>query len=218
MSELITYALATFMSLFAIINPLGNVPFFVAVTQGYTRDEKRNVATKTLIVATLTLFIFGIFGKYIFTLFGITIPAFRLAGGILLFKIGFDMLHGKRSHTKRTEEEKQEALEKESVGIVPLGVPMFAGPGSISTIMLFVSSHPTVPKIGIIFGSVVLTMIIGYILLRNANRIFDRIGRAGTMAFSRIMGLIIAAIAVEFIISGIRSILTEWMPLFLNTQ
>lgn len=154
-------------------------------------------------------------GQYVFTLFSITIPAFQIAGGLLIFKIGFDMIQGERPKAKRTDDEKQEALEREAIGIVPLGIPMFAGPGAISTVMLYVAqSQPTlletVLQLVIVFASVLVTVGIAYVFLRNANRIFDRIGRMGTLAISRIMGLILTAMAIQFLIGGIHSVLLSW--------
>lgn len=196
------FVLTAFTALFAIINPLGNVPFFVAVTDGMSREEKRGIAWRTALVAVVVLAIFTIAGVYIFALFGIGIASLRIAGGLLVFKVGFDMMHGKRSETKRTAEEREEALERQAVGIVPLGVPLHAGPGAISTVMLLANQNgpETMPVIILLAA---LVMGIAYVLLVNGDRIFERMGRIGTLAFSRIMGLIIAAIAVEFFFAGL---------------
>jgi multiple antibiotic resistance protein len=204
-----------FVSIFAICNPIGLISFFVALTEGYKQEEKIKVIKKIILVATVTLIVFGIIGQYIFTLFSITIPAFRIAGGLLILKIGFDMIQGGRPKAKRTDDEKQEALEREAIGIVPLGIPMFAGPGAISTVMLYVAhSQPTLMEnalqLSIVFASVFLTMGIAYVFLKNANRIFDRIGRMGTLAISRIMGLILTAMAIQFLIAGVHSVLLSW--------
>jgi len=204
-----------FVSIFAICNPIGLISFFVALTEGYKQEEKIKVIKKIILVATVTLIVFGLIGQYIFTLFSITIPAFRIAGGLLILKIGFDMIQGGRPKAKRTDDEKQEALEREAIGIVPLGIPMFAGPGAISTVMLYVShSQPTLMEnalqLSVVFASVFLTMGIAYVFLKNANRIFDRIGRMGTLAISRIMGLILTAMAIQFLIAGVHSVLLSW--------
>jgi len=211
----IAVALSIFASIFAIIDPIGNVPLFIAMTQNHSREEKIRVINKVIIVATLTLVIFGLVGQYIFMLFNITIPAFQIAGGILIFKIGFDMLQGGRPSAKRTEDEKQEAIEKEIIGIVPLGIPIFAGPGSISAVMLYISQSQenffnSIVQLVIVLSCVILTMGISYVLLRNASKIFDRIGRLGTLAISRIMGLIITAMAVQFLLNGIYAVLLNW--------
>ena len=204
-----------FVSIFAIIDPIGNVPLFVALTHDHTNEEKKRVIKKIIIVATTTLIIFSLVGQYIFTLFSITIPAFQIAGGILIFKLGFDMIQGSRPKAKRTDNEKEEAMEKEAIGIVPLGIPIFAGPGSISAVMLYISQPQndftsTLLQLLIVILSVIITMIISYILLTNSTKIFEKTGRMGTLAISRIMGLIITAMAVQFIINGIFSVLVSW--------
>jgi len=172
------------------------------------------VAAKTCIVTAAVLFIFALFGQWIFGLYGITIPAFRIAGGILLFTIAFSMLNGQKSKTKITEEEKEEALQKDSVGIVPLGIPMFAGPGAITTVMILVSdalvTSEAIGRLAVISGAIALTVIISYEMLVHSERIFNMMGRSGAMAFSRIMGLLLAAVAINFILRGI----SQAIPLY----
>jgi multiple antibiotic resistance protein len=207
--------IAIFVSIFAICNPIGLISFFVALTEGYSQEEKLKVIKKIVLVSTVTLVVFGLIGQYIFTLFSITIPAFQIAGGLLIFKIGFDMIQGGRPKAKRTDDEKREALEREAIGVVPLGIPMFAGPGAISTVMLYVANaQPTllenILQLSIVFASIFVTMGIAYVFLKNANRIFDRLGRMGTLAISRIMGLILTAMAIQFLIEGVHSVLISW--------
>jgi len=204
------YAAAVFITVFAIINPLSNVAFFVALTDGFTSLEKRRVARHALVVATVVLFLAAFIGRGVFSLYGLTVPAFRIAGGILVFKIGFDMVQGQRPKSKRTDEERQEALERDEVGAVPLGVPMHAGPGAISTVMILVSDGPSAPQWGIILASVVVTMAVSYALLMNADRIFARLGRLGAMTFGRVMGLIITAVGVRVILLGLEQTGREW--------
>ena len=142
-------------------------------------------------------------------MFSITIPAFRIAGGLLLFRVAFNMLYGVTPGTKSTEKEKEETLEKEMIGIVPMGIPLLAGPGAISTVMLYNSQGNMISSI-IVFISIFATLSITYVLLRNVDRIFNRLGRVGSLAISRIMGLILAAIAIQFIINGVHQIALEW--------
>jgi multiple antibiotic resistance protein len=208
------FAVSAFATVFAIVNPLGNIPFFYAVTDGYTREDKKRVAAKTCIVTASVLFVFALFGQWIFGLYGITIPSFRIAGGILLFSIAFSMLNGQKSKTKLTEEEREEAMQKDSVGIVPLGIPMFAGPGAITTVMILVSDASTtsdaIVRLAIIAGAIVLTVIISYETLVHSERIFNLMGKSGAMAFSRIMGLLLAAVAINFVLRGI----SQAIPLY----
>ncbi len=201
------FAISAFAAIFAIVNPLGNIPFFFAVTEDYTPEQKHRVAIMVALVTAGVLFIFALFGQWIFTIYGITIPSFKIAGGLLLFTIAFSMLQGQRSKTKLTDEEKQDALQKESVGIVPLGIPMFAGPGAITTVMILVSDASASPNSGLellgISAAIILTVVISYLTLTYSDRIFNLMGRSGTMAFSRIMGLLLAAVAVNFMLGGI---------------
>ena len=129
----IAIIITVIVAIFAIVNPVGNISFFVALTDGYTRKEINAVIRKTTLVAGGVLAVFAILGRYIFDMFSITIPAFRIAGGILLLTIAFTMLQGGHPKTKVTDRDKEEALQREAIGIVPLGIPMFAGPGSITT-------------------------------------------------------------------------------------
>jgi multiple antibiotic resistance protein len=200
-------ALGAFVSIFAIVNPVGNIPIFEAVTEGYSKELKRKVVMKICLVTTAVLFVFAIFGQYIFSIYGITIPAFKIAGGLLLFSVAFSMMQGQRSRTRLTEEDQKEAMEKEEVGIVPLGIPLFAGPGAITTVMIYVSEAASqtggLLDVISVFLGIALTVLISYVLLTYSEGIFERMGRSGAMAFSRVMGLLLAAVAVSFILSGV---------------
>lgn len=208
------FAITVFAAIFAIVNPIGNIPVFVAITQDYTLEQKRRVIRKVCIVAASVLLAFGIFGNYIFAIYGITIPAFKIAGGLLLFSIAFNMTRGQVGRTKITGEEHEEALEKEEVGVVPLGIPLFAGPGAITTVMIYISfamtSNDVVFDLSSIFISILITVAASYFLLRYAEPIFSRMGKSGAGAFTRIMGLLLAAIAIEFIITGTFSAIDSW--------
>jgi multiple antibiotic resistance protein len=209
----IAYVISTFIGILAIVNPFGNISFFTSLTQGFSLEEKKQVISKAIVAATLTLIVFGLLGSYIFKLFSITIPAFRIAGGLLLLRVAFSMLYGSTPGTKSTSEEKQESLERSMVGVIPMAIPMLAGPGAISTVMLYVSEG-NLKELMIVFASIFVTMFITYVLLRNADKIFNKIGRVGSLAISRIMGLILAAVAVQFLINGIHDIAVAWIAEF----
>ena len=206
--DLTTFSITTFVAIFAIVNPIGAMTFFVVLTRAYPKTMKTRVIQKAVLAATIALLVFAFVGNYIFLLFGTSIPAFRIAGGVLLFSIAFAMMQGERSRTQLTPQDRQEALEREAVGVVPLGIPMLAGPGAITTVMVLMAeaSAPDLDtlRIGIILASIVATMAVSWIMLAYADRIFRRIGRMGAYAISRIMGLILAAIAVQFVILGIQ--------------
>ncbi|MEM3395730.1 MAG: MarC family protein [Thermoplasmata archaeon] len=206
-AEIIGFALATFASIFAIVDPLAVIPFFVSLTEGYNKQEKHIIILRSVIVAFAVLVIFALLGEYIFRVFGFTIHAFKIAGGLLLFTIAFEMLQGEKSKTKITEKDKEEALAREEIGIVPLGVPLLAGPGAITTVMIYVTYAQRTDfapvGYGIIIGSIAIVCILAYLFLAIADKIFARAGRIGILAFSRIMGLILAGVAVQFIIDGV---------------
>jgi len=216
-AEVVGFALAAFASIFAIVDPLAVIPFFVSLTEGDSKEEKKIIILRSVVVAFIVLVIFALVGEYIFRIFGFTIHAFKIAGGILLFTIGFEMLQGEKSKTRITEKDKEEALAREEVGIVPLGVPLLAGPGAITTVMIYVSyaQHTDFAPLGyaIIIGSIGIVCIFAYIFLSVAERIFAKAGRMGILAFSRIMGLILAGVAVQFIIDGV---LGAWHMYFVS--
>jgi multiple antibiotic resistance protein len=208
------FAITAFASIFAIVNPIGNIPFFVTVTEGYTEEERKRVIVKICIVMTVVLVAFGLFGNIIFSLYGITIPAFKIAGGLLLFSVAFAMMKGERSRAKITEDERQEAMYREEIGVVPLGIPLFAGPGAITTVMIYVSyamgsaEGDVYFNVFSVFLAIILTAIISYFSLAYSQPIFKRMGRSGAAAFGRIIGLLLAAVAVGFVLNGVFDAVT----------
>jgi multiple antibiotic resistance protein len=191
-------------SIFAIVDPLGVVPFFSVLTEDMETLEKQAIVFKACLTATVTLGVFAVFGQWIFAGFGFTIPAFKIAGGVLLFGVALEMLHGERSRSRMTAQEREETLERDEVAVVPLGIPLLAGPGAITTVMIYMTASVSEPADKLfVFAGILLAVLSAFALLHNADRIFRRIGRTGTRAFGRVMGLLLAAIAVQFIIDGI---------------
>jgi multiple antibiotic resistance protein len=191
-------------SIFAIVDPLGVVPFFSALTEDMSPSQKQEIVSKACLTATITLGVFAVFGQWIFAGFGFTIPAFKIAGGILLFGVAFEMLHGERSRSRLTPQEREETLDRDEVAIVPLGIPLLAGPGAITTVMIYMTASVADPADKLfIFAGILVSVLSAFALLHNADRIFRKFGRTGTRAIGRIMGLLLAAIAVQFLIDGI---------------
>ena len=203
----VTAWFAILVSVFAIVNPVGTIPTFVALTADYTPKERRHVITKAVLVGCGVLVVFGLAGERIFDVFSITIPAFRIAGGILIFKVAFDMLHGERPKSDSNDQEITDALERESVGITPLGVPLLTGPGAITTVMIFIASHESTMDRLLIYAAVGITFALAFLLLFAGDRLFKLMGRSGLMVFTRIMGLILAAVAVQFVVNGVTGAL-----------
>lgn len=205
----VAFGATVIASVFAVVNPLGAVPFFSALTDGMTPQQKRTVIARSASVALATLFVFAAFGRFIFAAFGFTIPAFQIAGGALLFVVGFQMLQGVRPGTKMTAGEQDEVLERESVGVVPLGIPLLAGPGAITTVMIYMS-RPVADPLDqtFVFVGILIAIVATFLLLQSADRVMKQIGRTGTLAFGRVMGILLAAIAVQFIIDGVIGVAT----------
>jgi multiple antibiotic resistance protein len=206
--NLIVFYLSIVATVFAILNPIGAVPTLMVLTDGYTASEKKRVIFKSIMVASGMILGFMFLGIYIFLVLGIDISDFKVAGGILLFKVAFDMLQGKVSNTKLTPQETQESIDREAVGIVPIGTPLLAGPGTITTAMIYFNSPQYLisERIAVILA-VITVLLISYIVLRLSNPLFNRLGKTGSLIISRIMGLLLASIAIEFITSGLFTII-----------
>lgn len=208
-NELTAFALLCFTSLLAIINPLSATPMYLALTAGYTPEHRRRTLRNAILTAFAVLVTFALVGGFIFQVFGITIDAFRIAGGIIFFGIGTDMLQAKRTRGKTTEEEEEEGRHKEDVGITPLGIPMITGPGAITTVMVLMTQAPTTARLTIVMGAVVLVLGIAWTVLTAAPWMMRFFGQTGLNVMTRIMGLLVTVIAVQFIVDGIRPILVD---------
>ncbi len=204
----ILFYVTVLTTVFAILNPIGAIPTLIALTEGYTLKERLHVVDRSVLVASGMILGFMLVGIYVFVVLGIDISDFKVAGGILLFKVAFDMLQGKTSNTKLTGAEQEESMEKESIGIVPIGTPLLAGPGSITTAIIFFNSKTTigVDKIMVVLA-IITVMVMSYIILRFSLPLFTRLGKTGSLIISRIMGLLLASIAIEFITTGLITII-----------
>ncbi|AKA47879.1 membrane protein [uncultured archaeon] len=204
----VIFMLTVVAAIFALVNPLGAVPTLVALTEGFSREELNRVIRKAIMVAGGMILGFMFLGEYIFSVLGIDISDFKIAGGILLFKVAFDMIQGKLSTTKLTPLEQQDYVEREAVGIVPIGVPLLAGPGSITTAIIYFNSRSNgiLDRFSVIIA-IIVVMIIAFFILKFSMNILNRIGKTGSLIISRIMGLLLAAIGIEFIVSGIAGVL-----------
>ncbi|MGB6820824.1 MAG: MarC family protein, partial [Candidatus Acidiferrales bacterium] len=146
---------------------------------------------------------FALAGSLIFKLFGITLPAFKIAGGIILMQIGIDMLQAKQSGQRSTPEETKEGTAKEDASIIPLGMPMLAGPGAISTVMVLVGESHTLWERGIVYAAIIVSSLAGYLILAGADRVRRYLGETGIRILMRLMGLLLVALAVQFVANGL---------------
>ncbi len=203
----ILFFITVFVAIFSILNPVGAVPILVSMTEGYTRNERNSVIRKSIMVAGGMLFGFTILGIYIFQGLGISIADFQVAGGILVFKVAFDMMQGKTSNTKLTATEQEESLQKDSIGVVPLGTPLLAGPGSITTAIIYFNlKSVSISDRLLVFLAIAAVLVVSLVILIYAVRIFEKIGKTGSLILSRIMGLLIAAVGVSFIAEGVSTL------------
>jgi len=204
MHELIGHALSVFMGFFAIMNPIANTPIFVGLTAEDTPDIRKRVAKKALITAFGLILLFSLLGKLIFTLFGITLPAFRITGGVLVALIGYNMLHGDQSKVHQPGSEDHDvSIEGEvSVAFTPLAIPILAGPGTIATAMNFASAGGVGEMVITIVAFAALCLIT-YGFFISGQRLVAFLGDDGLGVITRIMGLILAVIGVQMLIDGI---------------
>jgi multiple antibiotic resistance protein len=186
------------------------IPTYLVITQRETAEQRAVTARRACIAAALILIAFALGGAVIFQIFGITLEAFRIAGGLILWVVAMDMLHGQRS-TQESRPEIAEGQVKEDVAVTPLAMPMLAGPGAISTIMVLAGQARTMPEKFAVYAAIVVTMVISWIVLRVGERVVVRMGQTGIRVMTRIMGLLLAAIAVQFVITGARDALKGFM-------
>jgi multiple antibiotic resistance protein len=207
--SILSYAIVAFPSLIVIINPLMVTSVFIALTGNATPAAKRAIIRKTTLVAATILLICAVSGTLIFKFFSITIGAFQIAGGFILFSVAMGMLHAKAPRTQQTPEEMAEALGREDIAIVPLAIPMVSGPGAITTVIVLSGEARATPNIAILFLAIIVALAIVFAMLRNAARIQRFLGPSGLNITTRLMGLVLAAVAVQFVIHGVESVLPE---------
>jgi multiple antibiotic resistance protein len=203
------FALLCFTSLLAIINPLSAAPMYLALTAGYSPRQRRRTLRNAILTAFVVMMVFALLGGAIFQLFGITLDAFRIAGGVIFFGIGMDMLQARRNRGQTTEEEEQEGRVRENVGVTPLGIPMITGPGAITTVMVLMTQAGTATRAAVVLGSVVVVLAITWGVLTAAPRLVRFFGQTGLNVMTRLMGLLVTVIAVQFIVDGARPIIIE---------
>ena len=203
MEQYLQFALVTFASVLFIVDPIAVVPTYLVITQGQDAAQRRATARRACVAAALILVVFALAGSRIFGLFGITMPAFRIAGGLILWLVAMDMLHGNRS-TQEGVAEIAEGRAKDDVAVTPLAMPMLAGPGAISTVMVLSGQAHSTGQTIIVYASIAVTLFISWITLRLAEQLVKRMGQTGIRVMTRIMGLLLAAIAVQFVITGVR--------------
>jgi multiple antibiotic resistance protein len=196
-----------FVSIMAMLNPVGAVPMFLMFTQSETFAQRKATARVAALTATLVLFTALFVGDLVLNTFGVTIPAFRVGGGLLILLNALAALQAQAGQMKQTAEEMEEGVIKASVAVVPLGIPLLAGPGSISATILYTANNPgNVLHYAALCGCIVACGVVCWIAFRAAPWLAHALGRTGINVFTRIMGLLMVAVGVQFIAIGLKAL------------
>ncbi|WP_321431199.1 MarC family protein [uncultured Methanolobus sp.] len=206
----IAFLIYSFSTLFAIVSPVSGVVTFVSLTSEMTLDEKNALANKSVILAFIIAVFFAISGEVILDFFGISIDSLRVAGGILLFTVAFDMMLAKVSRESITEKEINKSMERSDIWIFPIALPLLTGPGTITTVIVLMGSAASVIQGLEVFVAISLTFVIALVLFHFSRRIYKLLGYTGMLVFTRLMGLLLAAMAVNFIATGLWNIYTSF--------
>jgi multiple antibiotic resistance protein len=202
MKELALYVVNTFVAVFVIVDPFALVPVYLTLTERFTAAERRHIKSKAVLIAASMLLFFSFTGLRLFNFFGFTLPAFQIAGGILLLLLGVEQLAAKRVPVKKDEQ--AESLEKDDISIFPFATPLLAGPGAISTVVLFSAEAPDAAHRTAVLVAIAAVMVVCLGILTIAPLIQRVLGKIGINLLTRVMGIILTAIAVQFIITGVK--------------
>ena len=199
-----------FVTFFIIVDPIGVVPIFIAITTGVSKKLKRIIAYRAVVFSIFVVLLFAFMGKNILDFLGIDINAFQIAGGVLLFILAYDMLNAHFTDIKTTKEEREEVREKlieeQAIWVVPLAIPTLTGPATRSSIIVFISNSSTiVEKIAVVL-SIIITLIIAYYFMVFSDKILNKLGTTGLNAANRILGIILLSISVKMIITGLKKL------------
>lgn len=204
------FGVVALSAIFFVMDPLATAPIFLTITHGDSEALRRRTAWRAAVAAWVILTVFAVAGGVIFQAFGISLGAFKIAGGVMLLLMSIDMMRAQPSPTRSTAEEQAESQAREDVAIFPLAIPMLAGPGAIATVMVLMSRAAWDPvRTPLVFAAIVITCAAAWLLMRSASRAERLLPRTMLSALQRIMGLLLAAIAVEFIAGGVRDIVLK---------
>ncbi len=214
--DLLKYFMEVFSAVIVILNPFGAALIFVSLTPGDTRKELIRKSRRTALTVVITLIVFMSVGQFIFDLYQITLDAFRIAGGILLFGMGMSMIMGQHPQSKITDKERAEVVDQDDIAIIPMGIPVLSGPASIAAIMVYRSQVEQTVEIVILISAILIAGITVYFTLKYAHIMVNRFGKTTLRIISRIMGLLVVTMAVQFIISGLTAAANSAFPILLG--
>lgn len=197
------FLITGFVTLFVIIDPIGLTPLFVALTQGMTQKQRQTIALRAILTAIFVLSLFTLFGEAVLGFVGISMPAFRIAGGLLLFLTALDMLFQRR--TKRREDQAEEEDHHDDPSVFPLGIPLIAGPGAIATMILLSGQQPGMAGLAMVMGIMLAVLVIVFLLFLTATWLERALGKTGINVVTRLLGMLLSALAVQFVLDGLRA-------------
>lgn len=197
------FLISAFVTLFVVIDPIGLTPLFVAMTSGMSPRARRAIGLRACLVAIVLLALFGALGEAVLGFIGISMPAFRIAGGLLLFLTALDMLFERR--TKRREDQADEEDDRPDPSVFPLAIPLIAGPGSIASMILLTGEKPGVEGYFLVFAVMLAVVAIVLMLFLAAGLLERLLGRIGIVVVTRLLGMLLAALAVQFVLDGLRA-------------
>jgi multiple antibiotic resistance protein len=204
----VVFVIRAFVTFITIIDPVGLAPVFIALTAHLNETQRRSVITRAIMISAAIIAFFAVVGRFLLDRLGITLYAFNMAGGALLFLVAVEMLFGRPSGTRRTETEEEEAMTREDISVFPLAIPMIAGPGTIATTILYVDlAMPSLLNLLAVAAAIATALLAAWFVMRNSSWIMEHIGRTGILVLSRILGILLAALAIQFILNGIVTFL-----------
>ena len=204
--DAVAFFIYAFTSFFIIVNPIGGLITFISLTAPMSAAERIAIAKRAMTVACVLAIVFALAGELILRIFGVTVDSLRVAGGVLLFIVALDMVLARISRESVTEEEIQDAARREDIAVFPIATPLLTGPGAITTVIVIIRTGQTLDLKLIAIGAIVLTFVLSYLIFRNAGQIYKLLGVTGSLVITRVMGLLLGAIAVNFIATGIWNI------------
>lgn len=205
------FLFSAFSSLFIIVGPIGAIPIFLTIVKNATKEEIINVAKKSTTFAACVLILFAFIGTFILDFFGISINAFKIAGGILIAKIGFEMLYAKEEkEEEKTDRRKAKTFNLETLALIPLAIPMLSGPGAMNTTIALMNNAKNTLEGFYVILAIILVFIISYLILVNATYVEKIMGEKGKVIFLKIMGLLTFVIGIQFVINGFEGVLLGW--------
>lgn len=209
MSELARFGVVAFSSLLAVVNPVSAVPVLIGVTAERPSSQRPGIVVRALIAAAVILVLFTALGSAILGFFGITTYAFRIAGGIIFFGIGWDMLQARRSRVKTTSEEEEERAAREDTAIIPLGIPTIAGPGAITTVIALSGQAGSAAEDAVVYGAIFAVLLVTGAVLLVAPWIVRVLGKTGMNVVTRLLGLLVMVVGTQFVLNGVHEAAQE---------